>query len=157
MKINIPRSAVLTLIEVLEKILFKLAENNGDNKTAPVERSLPFGLKYKLVSNYNSLVTVASDYDTKRKEIIKKYGVENEETHEYSIQDEESKSKALDEITKMLAESVIVEVLKISTKEIEEVNDESIELSTVDIILLQEFLVKKETDINDIREPRKFT
>ena len=144
MKINIPRSAVLTLIEVLEKILFKPAENNGDNKTAPVERSIPFGLKYKLVSNYNSLVTVASDYDTKRKEIIKKYGVENEETHEYSIQDEESKSKALDEITKMLAESVIVEVLKISTKEIEEVNDESIELSTVDIILLQEFLVKKE-------------
>ena len=144
MKINIPRSAVLTLIEVLEKILFKLAENNGDNKTVPVERSLPFGLKYKLVSNYNSLVTAASDYDTKRKEIIKKYGVENEETHEYSIQDEESKSKALDEITKMLAESVIVEVLKISTKEIEEVNDESIELSTVDIILLQEFLVKKE-------------
>ena len=144
MKINIPKSAVLTLIEVLEKILFKPAENNGDNKTAPVERSLPFGLKYKLVSNYNSLVTVASDYDTKRKEIIKKYGVENEETHEYSIQDEESKSKALDEITKMLAESVIVEVLKISTKEIEEVNDESIELSTVDIILLQEFLVKKE-------------
>ena len=144
MKINIPRSAVLTLIEVLEKILFKLAENNGDNKTAPVERSLPFGLKYKLVSNYNSLVTVASDYDTKRKEIIKKYGVENEETHEYSIQDEESKSKALDEIAKMLAESVIVEVLKVPTKEIEEVNDESIELSTVDIILLQEFLVKKE-------------
>ena len=144
MKINIPRSAVLTLIEVLEKILFKLAENNGDNKTAPVERSLPFGLKQKLVSNYNSLVIAASDYDTKRKEIIKKYGVENEETHEYSIQDEESKSKALDEITKMLAESVIVEVLKISTKEIEEVSDESIELSTVDIILLQEFLVKKE-------------
>lgn len=144
MKINIPRSAVLTLIEVLEKILFKPAENNGDNKTAPVERSLPFGLKYKLVSNYSSLVTAASDYDTKRKEIIKKYGVENEETHEYSIQDEESKSKALDEIAKMLAESVIVEVLKISTKEIEEVNDESIELSTVDIILLQEFLVKKE-------------
>ena len=144
MKINIPRSAVLTLVEVLEKILFKFAENNGDNKTAPVERSLPFGLKYKLVSNYNSLVTVASDYDTKRKEIIKKYGVENEETHEYSIQDEESKSKALDEITKMLAENVIVEVLKISTKEIEEVNDGSIELSTVDIILLQEFLVKKE-------------
>ena len=144
MKTNIPRSAVLTLIEVLEKILFKPAENNGDNKTVPVERSLPFGLKYKLVSNYNSLVTVASDYDTKRKEIIKKYGVENEETHEYSIQDEESKSKALDEIAKMLAESVIVEVLKISTKEIEEVNDESIELSTVDIILLQEFLVKKE-------------
>ena len=144
MKINIPRSAVLTLIEVMEKILFKPAENNGDNKIVPVERSLPFGLKYKLVSNYNSLVTAASDYDTKRKEIIKKYGVENEETHEYSIQDEESKSKALDEITKMLAESVIVEVLKISTKEIEEVNDESIELSTVDIILLQEFLVKKE-------------
>lgn len=144
MKINIPRSAVLTLIEVMEKILFKPAENNGDNKTAPVERSLPFGLKYKLVSNYNSLVTVASDYDTKRKEIIKKYGAENEETHEYSIQDEESKSKALDEIAKMLAENVIVEVLKISTKEIEEVNDESIELSTVDIILLQEFLVKKE-------------
>ena len=144
MKINIPRSAVLTLIEVLEKILFKLAENTDGGKSAPVERSLPFGLKYKLVSNYNSLVTVASDYDTKRKEIIKKYGVENEETHEYSIQDEESKSKALDEITKMLAESVIVEVLKISTKEIEKVNDESIELSTVDIILLQEFLVKKE-------------
>lgn len=144
MKINIPRSAVLTLIEVLEKILFKPAENNGDNKTAPVERSLPFGLKYKLVSNYNSLVTAASDYDTKRKEIIRKYGVEDEETHEYSIQNEESKSKALDEIAKILAESVVVEVLKISTKEIEEVNDESIELSTVDIILLQEFLVKKE-------------
>ena len=144
MKINIPRSAVLTLVEVLEKILFKFAENNGDNKTAPVERSLPFGLKYKLVSNYNSLVIAASDYDTKRKEIIKKYGVENEETHEYSIQDEESKSKALDEIAKMLSESVIVEVLKVPTKEIEEVNDESIELSTVDIILLQEFLVEKE-------------
>ena len=144
MKVNIPRAAVLTLIEVLEKILFKPAENTDGSKSAPVERSIPFGLKYKLVSNYNSLVTVASDYDTKRKEIIKKYGVENEETHEYSIQDEESKSKALDEITKMLAESVIVEVLKISTKEIEEVNDESIELSTVYIILLQEFLVKKE-------------
>ena len=144
MKINIPRSAVLTLVEVLEKILFKPAENNGDNKTVPVERSLPFGLKYKLVSNYISLVIAASDYDTKRKEIIKKYGVENEETHEYSIQDEESKSKALDEIAKMLSESVIVEVLKVPTKEIEEVNDESIELSTVDIILLQEFLVEKE-------------
>ena len=144
MKINIPRSAVLTLVSVLEKILFKPAENNDSNKIVPVERSLPFGLKYKLVSNYNSLVTASSDYDTKRKEIIKKYGVEDEETHEYSIQNEESKSKALDEIAKMLAESVIVEVLKVPTKEIEEVNDESIELSTVDIILLQEFLVEKE-------------
>ena len=141
MKINIPRSAAVSLVDSLQKILFVPGE---DGSSEPKERSLPFGLKYKLVSNYNSLVTVASDYDTKRKEIIKKYGVENEETHEYSIQDEESKSKALDEITKMLAESVIVEVLKISTKEIEEVNDESIELSTVDIILLQEFLVKKE-------------
>ena len=144
MKINIPRSAVLTLIEVLEKILFKPAENNGDNKTAPVERSLPFGLKYKLVSNYNSLVTAASDYDTKRKEIIRKYGVEDEETHEYSIQDEESKSKALEEIVKILEESVIVEVLKVPTKEIEEVNDESIEVSTMDILLLQTYLVEKE-------------
>ena len=144
MKINIPRSAVLTLITALEKILFKSTENNDGNKSVPVERSIPFGLKYKLVTNYNSLLAAAGEYDAKRKEIIRKYGVENEETHEYSIQDEESKNKALDEIVKLLEESVIVEVLKISTKEIEEVNDDSIELSTVDIILLQEFLVKKE-------------
>ena len=144
MKINIPRSAVLTLVEVLEKILFKPTENNGDNKTAPVERSLPFGLKYKLVTNYNSLMAAAGEYDTKRKEIIRKYGIENEETHEYSIQDEESKNKALDEIVKILEESVIVEVLKVPTKEIEEVNDESIEVSTVDILLLQTYLVEKE-------------
>ena len=110
MKINIPRSAVLTLIDVLEKILFKLAENNGDNKTVPVERSLPFGLKYKLVSNYNSLVTAASDYDTKRKEIIKKYGVENEETHEYSIQDFRNTKKPI-----FLSDSSII-LLKIQRK-----------------------------------------
>lgn len=144
MKINIPRSAVLKLVEVLEKILFKPAENNGDNKTAPVERSIPFGLKYKLVTDYNSLMVAAGEYDAKRKEIIRKYGIENEETHEYSIQDEESKNKALDEIVKILEESVIVEVLKVPTKEIEEVNDESIEVSTVDILLLQTYLVEKE-------------
>ena len=144
MKINIPRSAVLTLITALEKILFKPAENSDGDKSAPAERSIPFGLKYKLVTNYNSLMAAAGEYDAKRKEIIRKYGIENEETHEYSIQDEESKNKALDEIVKILEESVIVEVLKVPTKEIEEVNDESIEVSTVDILLLQTYLVEKE-------------
>ena len=79
MKINIPRSAAVRLVESLQRILFVPGE---DESSEPVERPLPFGLKYKLVTNYNSLATIAAEYDVKRKEIIKKYGVENEETHE---------------------------------------------------------------------------
>ena len=87
MKINIPRSAAVKLVEALQKILFV---PGGDESSEPVERPLPFGLKYKLVTDYNSLATVAAEYEVKRREIIKKYGTENEETHEYSIQDEEN-------------------------------------------------------------------
>ena len=144
MKINIPRSAVLTLITALEKILFKSTENNDGNKSVPVERSIPFGLKYKLVTDYNSLAATAAEYEVKRREIMKKYGTENEETHEYSIQDEEAKNKALDEIFGLLKENVLVEILKVPTKEIESVGDESIEISSLDILLIQTYLVEKE-------------
>ena len=115
-----------------------------DGSFEPKERSLPFGLKYKLVTDYNSLATVAAEYEVKRREIIKKYGTENEETHEYSIQDEESKNKASEEILELLKESVIIEVLKVPTKEIESVGDESIEVSSLDILLIQTYLVEKE-------------
>ena len=141
MKINIPRSAAVKLVEALQKILFV---SGGDESSEPAERPLPFGLKYKLVTNYNSLATIAAEYEVKRKEIIKKYGVENEETHEYSIQDEEAKNKALDEIFGLLKENVLIEILKVPTKEIESVGDESIEISSLDILLIQTYLVEKE-------------
>ena len=141
MKINIPRSAAVKLVEALQKILFV---PGGDESSEPVERPLPFGLKYKLVTDYNSLATVAAEYEVKRREIIKKYGTENEETHEYSIQDEETKNKALDEILELLKENVLVEILKVPTKEIESVGGESIEISSLDILLIQTYLVEKE-------------
>ena len=141
MKINIPRSAAVKLVEALQKILFV---PGGDESSKPVERPLPFGLKYKLVTDYNSLATVAAEYEVKRREIIKKYGTENEETHEYSIQDEETKNKALDEILELLKENVLVEILKVPTKEIESVGGESIEISSLDILLIQTYLVEKE-------------
>lgn len=141
MKINIPRSAAVKLVEALQKILFVPGE---DESSEPVERPLPFGLKYKLVTDYNSLATVAAEYEVKRREIIKKYGTENEETHEYSIQDEETKNKALDEILELLKENVLIEILKVPTKEIESVGGESIEISSLDILLIQTYLVEKE-------------
>ncbi len=141
MKINIPRSAAVKLLEALQKILFVPGESESSE---PTERPLPFGLKYKLVTDYNSLATVVADYEAKRKGIIEKYGTENEETHEYTIQDEESKNKALEEILKLLEDSAIVEVLKVPTKEIESVGDASIEVSSLDILLIQTYLVEKE-------------
>lgn len=141
MKINIPRSAAVKLVEALQKILFV---PGGDESSEPVERPLPFGLKYKLVTDYNSLATAAAEYEVKRREIIKKYGTENEETHEYSIQDEETKNKALDEILELLKENVLIEILKVPTKEIESVGGESIEISSLDILLIQTYLVEKE-------------
>ena len=141
MKINIPRSAAIRLVEALQRILFV---SGGDESSEPVERPLPFGLKYKLVTDYNSLATVAAEYEVKRREIIKKYGTENEETHEYSIQDEETKNKALDEILELLKENVLIEILKVPTKEIESVGGESIEISSLDILLIQTYLVEKE-------------
>ena len=102
------------------------------------------GLKYKLVTDYNSLATAVAEYEVKRREIIKKYGTENEETHEYSIQDEETKNKALDEILELLKENVLIEILKVPTKEIESVGGESIEISSLDILLIQTYLVEKE-------------
>ena len=141
MKINIPRSVAVKLVEALQKILFV---PGGDESSEPVERPLPFGLKYKLVTDYNSLATVAAEYEVKRREIIKKYGTENEETPEYSIQDEETKNKALDEILELLKENVLIEILKVPTKEIESVGDESIEISSLDILLIQTYLVEKE-------------
>ena len=141
MKINIPRSAAVRLVEALQRILFV---SGGDESSEPVERPLPFGLKYKLVTDYNSLATTAAEYEVKRREIIKKYGTENEETHEYSIQDEETKNKALDEILELLKENVLIEILKVPTKEIESVGGESIEISSLDILLIQTYLVEKE-------------
>ena len=141
MKINIPRSAAVRLVEALQRILFV---SGGDESSEPVETPLPFGLKYKLVTDYNSLATTAAEYEVKRREIMKKYGTENEETHEYSIQDEEAKNKALDEIFGLLKENVLVEILKVPTKEIESVGDESIEISSLDILLIQTYLVEKE-------------
>ena len=141
MKINIPRSVAVKLVEALQKILFV---PGGDESSEPVERPLPFGLKYKLVTDYNSLATATAEYEVKRREIIKKYGTENEETHEYSIQGEEAKNKALDEILELLKENVLIEILKVPTKEIESVGGESIEISSLDILLIQTYLVEKE-------------
>ena len=141
MKINIPRSVAVKLVEALQKILFV---PGGDESSEPVERPRPFGLKYKRVTDYNSLATVAAEYEVKRREITEKYGTENEETHEYSIQDEETKNKALDEILELLKENVLIEILKVPTKEIESVGGESIEISSLDILLIQTYLVEKE-------------
>lgn len=141
MKINIPRSVATRLLDVLNEMIFVPQE---DKTQTPTERDLPFNLKFKLVKDYNALAVAVAEFEVKREEIIKKYGTENPETHEFSIEDEENKEKARKEILDLLSESIIIDILKVPTKEIEFVSDESIKISSLDILLLQTYLIEKE-------------
>ncbi len=65
----------------LATVLTDAFSNNEEDK----ETSLPIKINFFLQKNINKIIDLAQDIDQTRSDIIKKYGVLNEETNQYDV------------------------------------------------------------------------
>lgn len=140
--------ASIILNRVLNAILFEQPKEGST--TEPVERNLPFSLKYKLQRAKSLVEKDCIFFDKERESLIKKLGVESEDHTTIQIPDDK-----LEEYKKTLMEMVQLEVthefLKIKPEDVENIDVEGI--STEEVGLFMALLIDDEALVEDLKKP----
>lgn len=120
----------VTLYNIVNKILF-VDVPQGE---APVERKLPFNVKYKLQKNMNLLVKDYAFFDSEKSRLIKEYGEEVDNGARIVV-----KSENIDEYKKEINKIMNMEVsrnfLTLTDKEVEDITGVDAECSEMELFI----------------------
>ena len=137
--------ASVVLNKVLNSILF-----TDQTSTPPVERNLPFSLKYKLQRAKSLVEKDCMFFDKEREDLIKKLGVESGDHSTIQIPDDK-----LEEYKKTLMDMVQLEIthdfLKIKPEDVENIDVEGI--STEEVGLFMALLIDDDALIEELKKP----
>ena len=135
----------VSLFLIIDKLLYV----NGSNVESPVERPLPFNVKYKLQRASDVLLKDYAHYEQFRTTLIKNLGVE--EDGKISVPEER-----MDEFRESLAELLTTEVehsfKKLRPEEVDEITD-GVEISCNEMNLFISYLVEDDSLIKDLSTP----
>ena len=135
----------VTLFLVIDKILYV----GGSNVESPVERPLPFNVKYKLQRASNVLLKDYAHYEQFRTDLIRNIGVE---TNGMISVPEEKMEEFKASLSTMLTTEVKHSFKKLRPYEVEEITD-GVEISCEEMNLFISYLVEDEDFIKDITTP----
>lgn len=128
--VKISYSASLILNKVLVKILY-----TDSNPEHPAERDLPFNIKYKLQRAKSQIEPDLIDFNDKRDTIIKKYGVENPDTHMYSIP-EDKKDDAIRELMILGETQTDHAFIKLKPEDVENIDVEGVSAEEITVFMV---------------------
>lgn len=135
----------VSLFLLIDKILYI----GGSDVESPVERPLPFNIKYKLQRASDMLLKDYAHYDQFRTDLIKRIGVEDNGTISVTEDRMEEFKKSLSEI---LATEVEHTFKKLRPEEVEEITD-GVDVSCTEMNLFISYLVEDDAFLRDISTP----
>lgn len=148
MEDKIPVVYCITLYKVLDKILYVDGSEKVDN---PVERELPFNVKYKLQRNLDILLKDYIFYQSKRSELINKYGTKNEEGTATIVNDPDSIEKFKQELLEAINTLVEHTFKKFTPDEVNSITS-NINITTNEMQIFIAYLVDDPELVNDIKK-----
>lgn len=135
----------VALFTIIDKILYI----GGSNTENPVERSLPFNVKYKLRRTSDILIKDYAHYEQFRTTLIKNLGVE--EDGKISVpEDKMEEFKA--SMTEMLSTEVEHTFKKLNPNEVDEITD-GVDISCNEMDLFISYLVDDDSLVKDLMSP----
>ena len=135
----------VALFMIVDKLLYI----GGSNVENPVERSLPFNVKYKLRRASDVLIKDYAHYEQFRTTLIKNLGVE-EEGRISVPEDKMEEFKA--SMTEMMSTEVEHTFMKLKPYEVNEITD-GIDITYNEMDLFISYLVEDDSLVNDLRTP----
>ena len=135
----------VALFTIIDKILYI----GGSNVENPVERSLPFNVKYKLRRASDVPIKDYAHYEQFRTTLIKNLGVE--EDGKISVpEDKMEEFKA--SMTEMMSTEVEHTFMKLKPSEVNEITD-GIDVTYTDMDLFISYLVEDDSLVKDLMSP----
>lgn len=135
----------VSLFLVIDKILYI----GGSNVESPVERPLPFNVKYKLQRASDVLMKDYAHYEQFRTDLIKSMGEEAD--GKISVPKEKTE-EFMNSLSVILSKEVEHSFKKLRPNEVEEITD-GVEISCNEMNLFISYLVEDEDFIKDISTP----
>lgn len=135
----------VSLFLVIDKILYI----GGSNVESPVERPLPFNVKYKLQRASDVLMKDYAHYEQFRTDLIKSMG---EEANGKISVPKEKTEEFMNSLSVILSKEVEHSFKKLRPNEVEEITD-GVEISCNEMNLFISYLVEDEDFIKDISTP----
>ena len=135
----------VSLFLVIDKILYV----GGSNVESPVERPLPFNVKYKLQRASDVLMKDYAHYEQFRTDLIKSMGEEAD--GKISVPKEKTE-EFMNSLSVILSKEVEHSFKKLRPNEVEEITD-GVEISCNEMNLFISYLVEDEDFIKDISTP----
>lgn len=139
----------VALFMIIDKILYI----GGSNIENPVERSLPFNVKYKLRRASDILIKDYAHYEQFRTTLIKNLGVE-EEGKISVLEEKMDEFKA--SMTEMMSAEVEHTFMKLKPSEVDEITD-GIDVTYNEMDLFISYLVEDDSLVSDLRTPIRGT
>lgn len=135
----------VALFMTVDKILYI----GGSNVENPVERSLPFNVKYKLRRASDVLIKDYAHYEQFRTTLIKNLGVEEE--GKISVP-EDKMDEFRASMTEMMSTEVEHTFMKLKPSEVNEITD-GIDVTYNDMDLFISYLVEDDSLVTDLMTP----
>lgn len=135
----------VSLFLIIDKILYI----GGSNVESPVERPLPFNVKYKLQRASDVLMKDYAHYEQFRTDLIKSMG--KEINGKISVPEEKTE-EFMNSLSVVLSKEVEHSFKKLRPNEVEEITD-GVEISCNEMNLFISYLVEDEDFIKDISTP----
>lgn len=135
----------VALFTIIDKILYI----GGSNVENPVERSLPFNVKYKLRRASDVLIKDYAHYEQFRTTLIKNIGVEEE--GKISVP-EDKMDEFRASMTEMMSTEVEHTFMKLKPSEVNEITD-GIDVTYTDMDLFISYLVEDDSLVKDLMSP----
>jgi len=127
---NIKIAYCVTLYNVLNKIIFENAGEEGE----PVERKLPFNLKYKLQKNLNMVAKDYAFFESEKQRLIREYGEDIDDGKKVQVKKENFDSYK-EEVVKIMNMEVERNFLTLTDKEIDEISDADVECAEMEVFI----------------------
>lgn len=135
----------VALFTIVDKILYI----GGSNVENPVERSLPFNVKYKLRRASDVLIKDYAHYEQFRTTLIKNLGVEGD--GKISVP-EDKMEEFRASMTEMMSTEVEHTFMKLKPSEVNEITD-GIDVTYTDMDLFISYLVEDDSLVKDLMSP----
>ena len=135
----------VALFTIVDKILYIGGSNVGN----PVERSLPFNVKYKLRRASDVLIKDYAHYEQFRTTLIKNLGVE--EDGRISVP-EDKMEEFRASMTEMMSTEVEHSFMKLKPSEVNEITD-GVDVTCTEMDLFISYLVEDDSLVTDLMTP----
>lgn len=151
-KITIPVKMIYVISQIVDTFLHKTIVRDDGTKV-PLDRDLPFRLRYRLERNLDPLRKYMLQVESTKTVCLAKYGTYDEITQTVKLDSEESKKAYMDKFKELMNLDIDLELVTIEEEDLDLIKDLKVEEFSNDMIkVLINYMVGDQPELTDLAE-----